>query len=162
MKKTIPLVCAAVLCAPLLLFSAAQAAPHCDLSVGMAVSPGQAIVGQTVAFTTTITNVGGLACAPGAGTVLTDQPAPGLPFVQTGPGIVQSGGSATWSCNWKTPPGALTCTTLQSLAPNYSAVFTYSATVGKSLITFTNCAVVDNANDTATANNSRCKSVVVK
>ncbi len=67
-----------------------------------------------------------------------------------------------WSCNWKTPPGALTCTTLQSLAPNYSAVFTYSATVGKSLITFVNCAVIDNVNDTTTGNNSRCKSVVVK
>ena len=162
MKKTIPFACATLLCAPLLPFSAAQAAPHCDLAVGMAASPGQANLGQTVAFTTTITNAGGLACAPGAGTALTDQPAPGLPFVQTGPGIVQSGGSATWSCNWKTPPGALTCTTLQSLAPNYSAVFTYSATVGKSQITFINCAAVNNANDGATANDSRCKSVVVK
>jgi len=162
MKKKTMFACAAPLCAPLLPFNAAQAAPHCDLAVGMTASPGQANLGQTVAFTTTITNAGGLACAPGAGTVLTNQPAPGLPFVQTGPGIVQTGGGATWSCNWKTPPGALTCTTLQSLAPNYSAVFTYSATVGKSSITFTNCAVVNNVNDSATANDSRCRSVVVK
>jgi uncharacterized repeat protein (TIGR01451 family) len=136
----------------------------CDLAVTKTISPNPLVKGQPANITITLKNVGDGKCDPGEfpGTILRDAQPAGMTFAQP-VSITQSGGNINWQCGHEVPSNNLTCATPAPLPPGYSATFTFSATVtGKPGSSITNCATVNNANDTDPANNKSYVTAKIK
>jgi uncharacterized repeat protein (TIGR01451 family) len=129
----------------------------CDLAIRKSVSPNPVPSGQPITVTLTLQNVGNAPCPGGpVGTVVQDLSTPGLTIPPQTVAVNQSGGTAAWICT--VANNGVTCITASTLPPNYSATFTFTATV-TAPGSIPNCATVTNPNDTNLTNNQSCVTI---
>jgi uncharacterized repeat protein (TIGR01451 family) len=129
------------------------AASGCDLMITKQM-PQTLVAGQPVTFTITITNVatGSVPCQ--SQTPVRDPTVSGLVFVSA------SSSDPAWTCLISS--SGVSCDTSLTLPPGYSVTFQIQAIVtGPQGSTVTNCATVDNPNDSNQTNNQACVSGMV-
>jgi len=133
---------------------------RCDLEIKKTISPNPLVIGQPATVTIKVANVGNAPCQ--GVTTMTDGPLAWL-MVSS----VAQGGSL-WNCSTTPPnPGAtVKCTWdagIQPVPPGPLPTITITGTVtAKPGSSVTNCATVNNANDTNPANNKDCIEVPVQ
>ncbi|MFI5165269.1 MAG: LamG-like jellyroll fold domain-containing protein [Thermoanaerobaculales bacterium] len=129
-----------------------------DLAISIEVQPKSLVSGQQATFTITVTNEGDAPCE-GVTTMIDTLPT-GLQVV----GVAQGG--SLWNCSvaGSNPPATLTCTwdaSIQPVPPGPLPPITLTTKVtapaGSSI---TNCATVSNPNDTNSANDQSCVTIL--
>jgi uncharacterized repeat protein (TIGR01451 family) len=124
----------------------------CDLAIKKTVDPNLPVAGQPFAFTVTVTNVGKGPCAPT--TTVTDNLPIGFLVTSFNPNTADG-----WTCP-SGPPGIVCNNPTLTLQPGQnSMVFAVvgTFTVGAGV---TNCAELQNQNDTDSSNNKDCVTVM--
>jgi uncharacterized repeat protein (TIGR01451 family) len=124
----------------------------CDLKIEKFTDPAQPVAGQPFAFVVKVTNVGNGPCAPT--TTVTDNLPIGFLVTSFNPNTADG-----WTCP-SGPPGIVCNNTTLTLQPSQSSmVFAVvgTFTVGAGV---TNCAELQNQNDTDSSNNKACVTVM--
>ena len=126
----------------------------CDLAIRKSVQPASLVGGQPASFTIAVTNLGGSACE--AVTTMRDEVPAGFKVNS----VAQEG--SQWNCSvvGANPPATVTCTwdaRTQPVPPGALPPITIATTVTAPAATqLTNCATVQNPNDTNAANDQSC------